>query len=52
MSHTPFILAAYLISTAVLLWAALAPMINRRGLIRQLKARQRRHGQEHMDKKQ
>ncbi len=47
MSHTPFILASYLISAAVLLWAAFAPVINKRGLVRQLKARQK-----HMDKKQ
>jgi heme exporter protein CcmD len=42
MSHTPFILGSYLIGTAVLLWAALAPVINKRGLLRQLKARQAR----------
>ena len=42
MSHTPFILASYLISAAVLLWAAFSPVINRRGLLKQLKARQRR----------
>jgi len=47
MSHTPFILASYLISTAVLLWAALAPVFNKRGLLQQLKARQAR-----MDKSQ
>ena len=47
MSHTPFILAAYLISAAVLLWAALAPVVNKRSLLRQLKARQAR-----MDKSQ
>jgi heme exporter protein CcmD len=39
MSHTPFILASYLISTAVLLWAALAPVIHKRSLLRQLKKR-------------
>ena len=42
MSHTPFILASYLISTVVLLWAALAPIINKRGLLKQLKLRQTR----------
>ena len=42
MSHTPFILGSYLIGTVVLLWAALAPVINKRGLLRQLKARQAR----------
>ena len=42
MSHTPFIVAAYLISAAVLLWDALAPIINKRALLRQLKARQAR----------
>jgi len=40
MSHTPFILASYLICTVVLLWAALSPVINKRGLLRQLKNRQ------------
>jgi len=47
MSHTPFILAAYLISAVVLFWAAMAPVINKRSLLRQLKARQAR-----MDKSQ
>ncbi|MBT8070928.1 MAG: heme exporter protein CcmD [Gammaproteobacteria bacterium] len=42
MSHTPFILGSYLVGTVVLLWAALAPVINKRGLLRQLKARQAR----------
>ena len=42
MSHTPFILGFYLISTIVLLWAALSPVINRRGLMRQLKTRKTR----------
>jgi len=45
MPHTPFILAAYLISTVVLLWAAFIPFLNKRNLVRQLKARQK-----HMDK--
>ena len=47
MSHTPFILGSYLISTVVLLWAALSPVINKRGLLRQLQQRQAR-----MDKAQ
>jgi heme exporter protein CcmD len=47
MSYTPFIMAAYLISTAVLLWAAFAPVFKKRNLLRQLKARQAR-----MDKTQ
>ena len=47
MSHTPFILGSYLISTVVLLWAALSPVINKHGLLRQLKQRQIR-----MDKAQ
>jgi len=42
MSHTPFILASYIVSTVVLLWAALSPVINKRGLLRQLKNRQAR----------
>jgi heme exporter protein CcmD len=45
MSHTPFILAAYLISSVVMLWAAFSPVIKRRTLIKQLKTRQ-----QHMDK--
>ena len=47
MSHTPFILAAYLISAVVLFWAAIAPVLNKRSLLRQLKSRQAR-----MDKTQ
>jgi len=47
MSHTPFIMASYLVSAAVLLWAGLSPVINRRGLLKQLKYRQTR-----MDKSQ
>jgi len=47
MSHTPFILAAYLISAVVLFWAAMAPVLNKRNLLRQLKNRQTR-----MDKSQ
>ena len=47
MSYTPFIAAAYLLSTAVLLWAAFAPVFKKRNLLKQLKARQAR-----MDKTQ
>jgi heme exporter protein CcmD len=47
MSYTPFILAAYLISAAILLGTALAPVFKKRSLLRQLKARQAR-----MDKTQ
>lgn len=46
MSHTPFIVASYAISAALLLWAAFAPVVNQRNLLKQLKSRQRR-----MDKK-
>jgi heme exporter protein CcmD len=42
MSHTPFILAAYLIGAVVLFWAAIAPVISKRSLLRQLKNRQAR----------
>ena len=42
MSHTPFILASYVISAVVLLWAALTPVINKRALLKQLKTRQAR----------
>ncbi len=37
MSHTPFILASYLISAVVLLWAALTPVLGRRNLLAQLR---------------
>ncbi len=47
MSHTPFILASYLISAGVLLWTAVAPVLSRRALLRQLKTRQA-----HLDKSQ
>ncbi len=47
MSYTPFILASYLIAGVVLLWAAMAPVLHKRTLVRQLKARQAR-----MDKSQ
>ena len=42
MSHTPFIVAAYLISAGILFWAAMTPVIMKRSLLRQLKARQAR----------
>jgi heme exporter protein CcmD len=47
MSYTPFIAGAYLISTVLLVWTALAPVFKKRGLLQQLKARQAR-----MDKAQ
>lgn len=40
MSHTPFILASYLVTAAVLLWAALSPVFSRRALLKQFKIRQ------------
>ena len=42
MSYTPFILASYLIGAVVLLWTAMAPVLHKRTLLRQLKARQAR----------
>jgi heme exporter protein CcmD len=42
MTHITYILAAYLVGTVILLWAALAPVINKRSLLKQLKARQAR----------
>ena len=47
MSHTPFIVASYLIGAVLMLWTALAPVFNKRALLRQLKGRQA-----HMDKSQ
>ena len=47
MSYTPFILASYLLCTVILSWAAFAPVLKKRTLLRQLKARQAR-----MDKSQ
>lgn len=47
MSHTPFIVASYLIGGILMLWTALAPVLNKRALLRHLKSR--RAG---MDKKQ
>ncbi|MGD9264311.1 MAG: heme exporter protein CcmD [Lysobacterales bacterium] len=42
MSYTPFIVAAYAIGTVILTWVALAPVFNKKALLRQLKARQAR----------
>ena len=42
MSHTPFIVGAYLISAVLLFWTAIAPVLNKRNLLRQLKTRQTR----------
>jgi len=42
MSYAPFILASYLIGTVVLTWAAFAPVLKKRALLKQLKARQAR----------
>ena len=42
MSYTPFILGAYLISTVLLTWTAFAPVIKKRKLLQQLKARKAR----------
>ena len=42
MSYTPFIVASYAIATVVLTWAAVAPVLRKRALLRQLKARQAR----------
>jgi len=47
MSHTPFIVASYLIGAVLMLWTAMTPVISRRALLRQLKSRQAR-----MDKTQ
>jgi len=41
-TYTPFVVSAYLVGTVVLLWVALAPVFNKRTLLRQLKARQAR----------
>ena len=42
VSYTTFVVSAYLVGTVILLWAALAPVFNKRNLLRQLKARQAR----------
>jgi hypothetical protein len=47
MSHTPFIIASYLIGSVLMLWTALAPVFSKRSLLRHLQSR--RVG---MDKKQ
>ena len=47
MSHTPFIVASYLIGAVLMLWAAVAPILSKRALLQQLKSRQAR-----MDKTQ
>jgi len=52
MSHTSFILASYIISAVVMLWVALAPFLKRRSLARQLKAKQLRTQQSHMENTQ
>lgn len=41
-SYTVFVISAYSVGTVVLLWTALAPVFNKRVLLRQLKARQAR----------
>jgi heme exporter protein CcmD len=41
-SYAPYILASYLVGAVILLWAALAPVITKRKLLGQLKARQAR----------
>ena len=47
MSHMPFILASYLITMVVLVWAAFTPAMQRRKLLKQLEQRQA-----HMEDKQ
>ncbi len=42
MSYLPFILSAYLISAGIMLWAAVAPVVRKRTLLHQLKARHAR----------
>jgi heme exporter protein CcmD len=42
MSYTFFIAAAYFVGAVVLLWAAVMPVISKRNLLKQLKARQAR----------
>ena len=37
MSHTPFIWAAYSIGTIVLLWCALAPLMRKKAVIRDIR---------------
>ncbi len=42
MSHTPFILGSYAVGAVIMLWTAIAPIINKRGLLKQLKVRESR----------
>jgi heme exporter protein CcmD len=37
MSHAPFIWAAYSIGTVVLLWCAVAPLIRKRSVVRDIR---------------
>jgi len=37
MSHIPFIVAAYSIGTIVLLWCALAPLVRRKSVTRDIR---------------
>jgi len=37
MSHAPFIWAAYLIGVVVLLWCAVAPLVKRRSITRDIR---------------
>ena len=37
MSHTPFIWAAYSIGTIVLLWCALAPLMRKKAVVRDIR---------------
>jgi hypothetical protein len=38
MSHTPFIVASYLIGSVLMLWTALAPVFSQRSLLRHLQS--------------
>jgi heme exporter protein CcmD len=37
MSHAPFIWAAYAIGTVVLLWCAVAPLIHKKSVVRDIR---------------
>jgi len=37
MSHLPFIVAAYAIGTVVLTWCALAPLVKKKSIIRDIR---------------
>ena len=37
MSHTPFIVAAYAIGAAVLLWCAIAPLLRKNAVMRDVR---------------